>query len=98
MLVQQVPEPEEMSVASSFTDIYDVNDLVRHLCFIGHAVSICELFLDQIDSEEELVFQEQFIVSGLMAAFTDDILCLEEIAALIGIGKESSHPVLAISR
>ena len=86
-----------MNVTSSFTDSHNVNDLLGHSGFIGHPVSISQLFLDQINREQELVFQEQFIVSGLMAAFTDDILCLEEIAALIGIGKESSHPVLAIS-
>lgn len=71
-----------MNVTSSFTDIHNVNDLLGRSGFIGHPVSIGQLFLNQINREQELVFQEQFIVSGLMAAFTDDILCLEEIAAL----------------
>ena len=72
-----------MRVASCFTDIHDINDLLGHPGFIGHPVSIGQLFLDQVNREQELVFHEEFIVSGLMAAFTDDILCLEEIAALM---------------
>ena len=72
-----------MSVAGGFTDVHDINDFLGHFGFIGHPVSIGQLFLDQVNREQELVFQEQFIVSGLMAAFTDDILCLEEIAALM---------------
>ena len=72
-----------MSVAGGFTDVHDINDFLGHFGFIGHPVSIGQLFLDQVNREQELVFHEEFIVSGLMAAFTDDSLSLEEIAPLM---------------
>ena len=72
-----------MSVAGSFADIHDVNDLVRHLGLICHPVSICELFLDQVDREEKLVLQKEFIVSGLVATFADNVFSLEQIAAFV---------------
>ena len=72
-----------MRVACSFADIHDVNDLVRHLGFIGHPVGICELFFDQVDREEKLVLQEEFIVSGLVATFAYNIFGLEQITTLM---------------
>ena len=83
MDIQQFPEPEEMSVAGSFADIHDVNDLVCHLGFIGHPVGIRKLFLDQVDREEKLVLQKEFIVSGFMPTLADNVLGFEQIAALM---------------
>ena len=83
VLIQQFSEPEEMRVPGGFTDIHDINDFLSHLGLIGHPVSIRELFLDQVEREEKLVFQEQFIVSGLMTAFTDNNFGLEQVTSLV---------------
>ena len=37
-----------MLVARGFTDIHDVDDRIRHFCFIGHSISSRQFLLDQI--------------------------------------------------
>lgn len=72
-----------MCVAGIFADIHDINDFLCHPGLIGHSVSIGQLFLDQVDREEELVFQKEFVIPGFMAALANNILGLEQFAALM---------------
>ena len=87
-----------MGVACSFADIHDVNNLVRHPGFIGHPVSIRELFLDQVDREENLVLLKKFIVPGFMSTLADNIFGFEQIAALMQDLSFSSFLVLFSQR
>lgn len=42
--VQQTPEPQEMRVADSQADIYNLDDFIGHACLVGQLVG-CDEFL-----------------------------------------------------
>ena len=43
--------PEKMRVASGLTDVHDVDDLLRHACFVRISVSLVQFLLDEVEGK-----------------------------------------------
>ena len=51
VLIQQLAEPEKMRVAGGLTDVHDVDDLLRHACFVRISVSLVQFLLDEVEGK-----------------------------------------------
>ena len=70
-----------MRVAGSLAQIHDLADLPRHFGLVRQRVSRCQLFLNQVEGKEQLVFSKKGLVALHVTGLPNDLWLREQRAA-----------------